>query len=116
MLRAGLSPDSSTVVGQGSIDELILQRPEERRVAFENVADIRRHQLRLNDTRSKLASTQANLVRVQDVLAELTPHVRRLKTQADRAERAEQFRAELHGLLLRAFRWRLARAHADRRE
>src|SRR5205085_61588 len=93
LLHAGLSPDSYSVVGQGSIDELILQRPDERRVAFENVADIRRHQLRLNDTRSKLASTQANLVRVQDVLAELTPHVRRLKTQADRAERfREQMR------------------------
>ena len=116
LLHAGLSPDSYTVVGQGSIDELILQRPDERRVAFENVADIRRHQLRLNDTRSKLASTQANLVRVQDVLAELTPHVKRLKTQADRAARAEAFRSELHNLLLKTFRWRLARAHAERRE
>src|SRR5947209_10809723 len=116
LLHAGLSPDSYSVVGQGSIDELILQRPDERRVAFENVADIRRHQLRLNDTRSKLASTQANLVRVQDVLAELTPHVRRLKTQADRAERAEAFRSELHNLLLRSYRARLIRAHAERRQ
>jgi chromosome segregation protein len=116
LLHAGLSPDSYTVVGQGSIDELILQRPDERRVVFENVADIRRHQLRLNETRSKLTSTQANLVRVQDILAELTPHVRRLKTQADRAERAEHFRTELHNLLLRSFRWRLAHARADQRQ
>src|SRR3954468_3109571 len=79
LLHAGLSPDSYAVVGQGSIDELILQRPDERRVVFENAADIRRHQLRLNDTRSKLAATEANIVRVQDVLAELTPHIRRLK-------------------------------------
>src|SRR5216683_3085105 len=62
LLHAGLSPDSYTVISQGSIDELILQRPDERRVVFENAADIRRHQLRLNDTRSKLASTEANLV------------------------------------------------------
>src|SRR5216683_156733 len=104
LLHAGLSPDSYTVIGQGSIDELILQRPDERRAVFENVADIRRHQLRLNDTRSKLAATEANIVRVADVLAELTPHIRRLKGQAERAERAEQFRAELHALLLRTFR------------
>ena len=114
LLHAGLSPDSYTVIGQGSIDELILQRPDERRVVFENAADIRRHQLRLNDTRSKLAATEANIVRVQDVLAELTPHIRRLKTQADRAQRAETFRSELHALLLRFFRVRLARAFADR--
>jgi chromosome segregation protein len=116
LLHAGLSPDSYTVVGQGSIDELILQRPDERRIVFENVADIRRHQLRLMETRSKLGSTQANLVRVQDILAELTPHVRRLKTQADRAERAEHFRAELHDLLLRSFRWRLAHVRAAQRQ
>ncbi len=116
LLHAGLSPDSYAVVGQGSIDELILQRPDERRVVFENVADIRRHQLRLTETRSKLASTQANLVRVQDILAELTPHVRRLKTQAERSERAEQFRAELRTLLLRSFRMRLSYARAEQRQ
>jgi chromosome segregation protein len=116
LLHAGLSPDSYAVVSQGSIDELILQRPDERRVMFENVADIRRHQLRLTETRSKLTSTQANLVRVQDILAELTPHVRRLKAQAERSERAEHFRAELRGLLLRSFRWRLSRARAEQRE
>src|SRR6266513_3058222 len=116
LLHAGLSPDSYTVIGQGSIDELILQRADERRLVFENAADIRRHQLRLNDTRAKLATTEANLVRVQDVLAELTPHVRRLKTQAERAARAEAFRAELHDLLVKTFRVRLARAHTERRQ
>src|SRR5919206_5054710 len=116
LLHAGISADGYTVISQGSVDELILQRPEERRVAFEHAADIRRHQLRLHDTRSKLAATTANLTRVQDVLAELAPHVRRLKTQADRAARADTFRAELHNLLLKTFRWRLARAHAERRE
>ena len=115
LLHAGLSPDSYTVISQGSIDELILQRADERRVVFENAADIRRHQLRLNDTRSKLATTEANLVRVQDVLAELTPHVRRLKAQADRAARVEAVRTELHGLLLKTFQVRLSRAHVERR-
>ncbi len=110
LLHAGLSPDSYTVIGQGSIDELILQRPEERRIAFESAADIRRHQLRLNETRSRMTSTESNLVRVHDVIAELAPHVRRLKTQADRAARADAFRAELHDLLLRFYRLRLTRA------
>ncbi|HET6318259.1 MAG TPA: AAA family ATPase, partial [Chloroflexota bacterium] len=114
LLHAGLSPDSYTVIGQGSIDELILQRPEERRIAFESAADIRRHQLRLNETHSRLSTTETNLTRVQDVIAELAPHVRRLKSQAERAARADAFRAELHDLLLRYFRLRLARARAER--
>jgi chromosome segregation protein len=114
LLHAGLGTDTYSVIGQGAVDELILQRPEERRVAFESAADIRRHQLKLADTRSRLASTEANLVRVQDVIAELAPHVRRLKTQVERAGRAEGVRAELHDLLLCAFRIRLRRARAAR--
>ena len=116
LLHAGLGPDAYSVIGQGSVDELILQRPEERRVAFESAADIRRHQLKLADTRSRLATTEANLVRVQDVIAELAPHVRRLRGQAERASRAAGVRAELHALSLGWFRMRLRDARAARAE
>lgn len=108
LLHAGLGPDSYCVIGQGSVDELILQRPEERRVAFESAADIRRHQVQLADTRSKLSQTEANLTRAQDVVAELAPHVRRLKGQADRARRADALRSELETLLVYYHRRRLA--------
>ncbi len=114
MLQVGLGADGYGVIGQGAIDELILQKPEERRLAFESAADIRRYQLRLNDTRNRLTATEDNLARVQDVLAELGPHVRRLKTQADRARRAESVRAELRRLQLTAFRIRLAQARRAR--
>ena len=114
LLHASLGPDTYSVIGQGAVDELILQRPDERRVAFENAADIRRHQLKLADTRSRMATTEANLVRVQDVIAELAPHVRRLKSQVERAGRAERVRDELDELLLRTFRMRLTAAHRVR--
>jgi chromosome segregation protein len=114
MLQVGLGSDGYGVIGQGAIDELILQKPEERRLAFESAADIRRYQLRLNDTRNRLSATEDNLARVQDVLAELGPHVRRLKTQAERAQRAESVRAELRRLQLTAFRIRLAHARRAR--
>ncbi len=113
LLHAGLGPDSYCVIGQGAIDELILQRPDERRLAFENAADIRRHHIKLADTRGKLAATEANLARVQDVIAELEPHVRRLKVQADRAQRADRARAELHTLQLTFFRHRLRETRAE---
>jgi len=113
LLHAGLGPDSYCVIGQGAIDELILQRPDERRLAFENAADIRRHHMKLADTRGKLAATEANLARVHDVIAELEPHVRRLKVQADRAQRADRARAELHTLQLTFFRHRLRETRAE---
>ncbi len=113
LLHAQLGPDSYSVIGQGSVDELILQRPEERRTAFESAADIRRHHLKLTETHHKLEATQANLVRVNDVIAELAPHVKRLQSQADRASRAEVLSEELRSLLVRYYRHQLREARRE---
>ncbi|MBI4494234.1 MAG: AAA family ATPase, partial [Chloroflexi bacterium] len=110
LTHAGLGPDSYCVIGQGAVEELILQRPEERRLAFESAADIRRHQLKLAETRSRLESTEQNLTRCQDVMAELEPHLRRLRGQAERAERARRLRGELAGLATAWYRRRLGEA------
>jgi chromosome segregation protein len=113
LTHAGLGPDSYSVIGQGAVDELILQRPEERRIAFEGAADIRRYQAKLAETRSRLESTEQNLTRSQDLVAELEPHLRRLRSQAERAERAEKLRVELNSLATRWYRRRLAEVDAE---
>src|SRR4051812_38764673 len=109
--HAALDVDGYVVVGQGSVDELILQRPEERRVVIDNAADIRRHQARVHETRSRLAGTEENLLRCRAVVAELEPHVTRLRAQAERAERARVCRDELAVLAGRWFRHTLRDAH-----
>lgn len=113
LLGAGLGPDSYCVIGQGSIDDLVMQRPEERRILFDSAADIRRFQARLAETQLRLAQTQQNLLRCQDVIAELEPHVRRLKVQADRAERVQRAREELAHLSAIWYRHKLREARAS---
>src|ERR671938_566164 len=66
LLGAGLGPDSYCVVGQGTIEQLVLQRPEERRLLLEDAADVRRHALRLAEAERDLAATSANLERARD--------------------------------------------------
>ncbi|MFN8637699.1 MAG: chromosome segregation protein SMC [Chloroflexota bacterium] len=113
LLHAALDAEAYVVVGQGSVDELILQRPEERRVVIDNAADIRRHQTRLHETRTRLAGTEENLLRCRAVIAELEPHVARLRVQAQRAERAQVLREELGGLAGRWLRHALAGARVE---
>jgi len=113
LLHAAIDAEAYVVVGQGSVDELILQRPEERRVVIDNAADIRRHQTRLHETRTRLAGTEENLLRCRAVIAELEPHVQRLRAQADRAERAQVLRTELAGLAGRWLRHALAGARSE---
>src|SRR4051794_21860167 len=113
LLHAALDAEAYVVVGQGSVDELILQRPEERRLVIDNAADIRRHQTRLHETRNRLAGTEENLLRCRAVIAELEPHVTRLRAQAERAQRAHVLREELAGLAGRWLRHALAGARAE---
>ncbi len=113
LLHAALDPDSYVVVGQGSVDELILQRPEERRVVIENAADIRRHQARLVEARGRVAATEENLFRCRAVVAELEPHVKRLSAQAARAERYGRLRDELLGVAAGWFRYALHEARGE---
>jgi len=104
ILTVGLGPDNYTVISQGAVDELIAQKPEERRIALENAADVRRHQLQLNETRSRLSTTEENLTRCRDVLVELEPQVRRMRSHADRASRAREVRQELQVVSRRLYR------------
>jgi len=113
LLHAALDPDGYVVVGQGSVDALILQRAEERRAVIENAADIRRHHAKLAETRSKLAATEESLLRCRAVIAELEPLVKRLRTQAERAERYRACRDELEALAAHWFRHALGTARAE---
>ena len=113
LLHAAIDAESYVVVGQGSVDQLILQRPEERRVVIDNAADIRRHQTRLHETRTRLSGTDENLLRCRAVIAELEPHVTRLRAQAERAERAQVLRVELGALAGRWLRHALAGARVE---
>jgi chromosome segregation protein len=102
LLQFGLDSEGYAIVGQGAVEQLVMQRPEERRAVLEHAADISRHQSRLAEARSRLAGTEQNLLRCDDLLAELEPHGRRLRSQAEKAARYAQRRSEL-GALARAY-------------
>lgn len=108
---AGLIQSSYAVIGQGLIDAALSLRPEERRELIEEAADIRRHQLALEDARARLAATRANLERLDDLLRELRPRVDRLAKMAAEADQHRRLAQELAELLAVSYsnRW-----HAQR--
>ena len=102
--HAGLGPDSYCVVGQGTIEQLAMQRPQERRSLIADAADIRRYEARLAEVESDLAQTQQNALRMAAVATEIRPQLDRLRTQAERAERHNRSREELERLARAWFR------------
>ena len=118
---AHLADNAFLFIGQGMVDQALALRPEERRPLFEEVAGVRRHERRRRRAEEQLAESEANLARVEDIVAELRPQARRLAAQAEqqatRATTAEEL-ADALALAIHA-RWheasaRLAAASIER--
>ena len=97
---AHLAENAFLFIGQGMVDQALALRPEERRPLFEEVAGVRRHERRRRRAEEQLAESEANLARVEDILAELRPQARRLAVQAEQQATRASAGDELAGALL----------------
>lgn len=106
--KSGLSKRTYTVIGQGLIDTALSLRPQERRRLIEEAAGLTLYESRRADALERLEETRQNVLRVQDLIAEIEPQVRRLERQAERAEEYGRTRAELDDALRiwYSFRWK----------
>jgi chromosome segregation protein len=102
---AHLADNAFLFIGQGMVDQALALRPEERRPLFEEVAGVRRHERRKKKAEEQLLEAEANLARVEDVLAELRPQARRLAAQAEQ-QASRQSAGREYGLAI------IAGAHA----
>ncbi|HEX5948111.1 MAG TPA: AAA family ATPase, partial [Actinomycetota bacterium] len=102
----GIGRALHTVVGQGQLEDVLIARPEDRRQFIEEAAGIAKHRRRKDRAVRKLAALDQDLLRLQDVMAELKRRLRPLKQQAEAASKYEGLQQEA-GSLAR----RLAAAH-----
>jgi chromosome segregation protein len=95
----GLGPGHYAIIGQGHVEEILTAKPYERRAVIEAAAGITRFRLRQRTIELRLQSAKQNLLRIDDLVAELDRQVRSLKRQAAKARRYRRLREELRGLL-----------------
>ena len=107
LATSGLAKRSYTVIGQGLVDQALSLRPEERRNLIEEAAGITAYKRKRDQALTRLAEVEANLLRVQDIVAEITPRLKRLERQAERARQYQLMEEELKSLLLTwyGYRW-----------
>ena len=87
-----------TIIGQGLVDAVLSQRPEDRRGLFEHAAGIAGLRLRANEAERGLTETAGNAQRLHDILAELEPRVRSLERSARQAREYGAVRDRLREL------------------
>ena len=86
---------SPSLVRQGQIDELISQKPEQRRRILEEAAGISGFHVRRHEAELRLNAAHTNLERLDDVLKELSSQMRSLKKQAREANRYKSLSEEI---------------------
>lgn len=94
-MDTGIGRNSYAIVNQGQIDAILNSKPEERRAIFEEVAGINKYRSQKNEALNKLAATEANLARVEDLFSELKNQTQPLKIQAEKAEKYQRLKDEL---------------------
>jgi chromosome segregation protein len=94
----GVGRQQHVIISQGNIDAILSSRPEERRLVIEEAAGILKYRRRKERAERRLESTEASLVRLQDLLREVRRQLRPLQRQAEAARRHDDLLAELTSL------------------
>ena len=91
----GIGKEGYSIIGQGQIDKILSGKPEERRELFDEAAGIVKFKRRKAIAQKKLEDEKQNLVRINDILAELDKQVGPLARQAEAARRYLQLKEDL---------------------
>lgn len=92
---AGLGREMHSIVGQGQLDRVLRATPIDRRAFIEEAAGVLKYRRRREKTERKIEAMQANLVRLQDLIAEVKRNLRPLGRQAETAQQAREISAGL---------------------
>jgi chromosome segregation protein len=115
LMDTGLGMRNYSVMEQGKIDMILSNKPQDRRRVLEEAAGITKYKTKRRAAEIKLEETQANLLRIDDTLAEVSRSVNSLKRQASKARRHKELLEELSTAKrsLYAGRVRMARLEQD---
>ena len=107
-MDTGVGTDSYSILEQGKIDQILSSRPEDRRAVFEEASGITKYKADKKEALRKLEHTEANLLRLADVIREVKRQIISLQRQAGKARRYKELAAELRSLDLYATRRQMA--------
>jgi chromosome segregation protein len=116
----GIARAAYSMMEQGKIDMVLSSRPEDRRAVFEEAAGITKYKTQKREALRKLEATEANLLRIGDVIKEVKRQIGSLQRQAGKARRYQALHADLRVLdtqysrkQLDSLEAELARCHAE---
>ncbi|TKI54898.1 chromosome segregation protein SMC [Brevibacillus antibioticus] len=94
-MDTGLGKEAYSIIGQGKIEEILSTKSEDRRGIFEEAAGIVKYKTRKREAEKKLDDTEQNLVRIHDIVSEITEQIGPLQEQAETAKTYKELHCQL---------------------
>ncbi|HBU12194.1 MAG TPA: chromosome segregation protein SMC [Clostridiales bacterium] len=105
----GIGKEGYSIIGQGRIDEILNSKPVQRRKVFEEAAGIAKYRARKEEAERNLQKTADNIVRIDDIIAELELQIGPLREQMHEAKDYNVLRERLKTLEINTFLYQYSR-------
>lgn len=86
-MDTGIGKDGYSLIGQGKIESILSDKPEERRAVFEEAAGISKYKYKKVQSQNKLLKTEENLIRLSDIISEISKQEENLREQSQKAKK-----------------------------
>jgi chromosome segregation protein len=112
-MDTGIGRSSYSLMAQGQIDQILSAHPEDRRTIFEEAAGINKYKHQKKEALRKLEYTEANLVRITDIIKEVKRQIISLQRQAGKARRYKELFDQLKAVDTRLARHKYDLLHSE---
>jgi chromosome segregation protein len=93
-LDTGIGPDSYAIIELNMVDDILKDRNNTIKMLLEEAAGITKYKMRKKQTFQKLEETDADLMRVNDLLFEIEKSLKQLESQAKKTDRYYRLKEE----------------------
>jgi len=90
------------IISQGEADRILNSSSKDRRAMIEDALGLKVYQYKIKESERKLERTLINMKEVESLRREIAPHIKFLKKQVEKIEKANQMREEL-GVLYKEY-------------
>jgi chromosome segregation protein len=104
LANANIGVSGHHIISQGEADKILNATTQERRAMIEDALGLKVYQFKLDESVKRLQKTEENIQSIQSLRREIAPHLRFLKRQVEKIERARALRAELTALYQEYFK------------
>lgn len=89
---ANIGQTGHHIISQGEADKILSASPRDRREMLEDALGLKVYQYKKDESIRKLDKTEENMRQVEALRREIAPHLRFLKKQVEKIEKAEELR------------------------